>query len=223
MRTIPRRLRQRTLELCFTLALGVLLAVPALTIAQDRGSPEGEWRYQSGDAWGTRYSPLDQVDASNFEDLELQWVWRGDNFSPHPLYLSRSTPSFIDGILYTVAGYRRTVAAIDAKTGETLWMYREPNTKRWEESMRASYGKGVGYAEIDGRGVIYTITPGFFLHALDAKTGEHLEGFGKAVPIPGFPRTGVVDLLADLGHDYDPDKGLPWILATSPARRHRSW
>ena len=220
MRTIPRRLRQRTLELCFTLALGVLLALPALTIAQDRGSPEGEWRYQSGDAWGTRYSPLDQVDASNFEDLEIQWVWRGDNFSPHPLYLSRSTPSFIDGVLYTVAGYRRTVAAIDAKTGETLWMYREPNTKRWEESMRASYGKGVGYAEIDGRGVIYTITPGFFLHALDAKTGEHLEGFGKAVPIPGFPRTGVVDLLADLGHDYDPDKGLPmdigYITSSSP-------
>ena len=74
MRTVPSRLRRRTLEISFTLALGVLVAVPAVAIAQDRGSPEGEWRYQSGDAWGTRYSLLDQVDASNFEDLEIQWV-----------------------------------------------------------------------------------------------------------------------------------------------------
>lgn len=211
---------RRTLDLCFSLALGVLLAVPAVAIAQDRGSPAGEWRYQSGDAWGTRYSPLNQVDASNFEDLEIQWVWRGDNFGPHPLYLSRSTPSYIDGTLYTVAGYRRTVVAMDPKTGETLWTYREPNTKRWEESMRASYGKGVGWAEVDGRYVIYVITPAFFLHAIDAKTGEHLEGFGKPVPIEGFPETGVVDLLADLGHPYDPYEGLPrdlgYITSSSP-------
>ena len=210
-------------------SLGLLLALIAgasvLTpvAAQEpeaRGNPYGEWRYQSGDAWGTRYSPLDRINADNFEDLEVAWVWRGDNFSPHPLYLSRSTPTYIDGVLYTVAGYRRTVAAIDPATGETLWTYREPNTRRWEESMRASYGKGVAYAEIDGRGVIYVITPAFFLHALDAKTGEHLEGFGRPVPIEGFPRTGVVDLLADLGHEYDPYEGIPmevgYITSSSP-------
>ena len=163
---------------------------------------------------------MTQIDSGNFEDIEVAWVWRGDNFSPHPYYLSRSTPSYIDGVLYTVAGYRRTIAAIDPTTGETLWTYREPSTRRWEESMRASYGKGVGYAEIDGRGVIYVITPAFFLHALDAKTGEHLEGFGKPVPIEGFPRTGVVDLLADLGHDYDVYEGIPmengYITSSSP-------
>ena len=202
------------------LALAAFVALPSLSVAQDRGTPDGEWHFQSGDAWGTRYSPLTQIDADNFENLEMQWVWRGDNFSPHPLYLSRSTPSYIDGLLYTVAGYRRTVAAMDPATGETLWTYREPNTKRWEESMRASYGKGVGYGEVDGRGIIYVITPAFFLHALDAKTGEHLEGFGNPVPIPGFPRTGVVDLLADLGHDYDPYEGIPmdvgYITSSSP-------
>ena len=218
MKADLKRFRRWTRVLCFT--LGILLAVPALAFAQERGNPEGEWRYQSGDAWGTRYSPLDQIDASNFEDLEVAWIWRGDNFSPHPLYLSRSTPSYIDGILYTVAGYRRTVAAIDPATGETLWTYREPSTKRWEESMRASYGKGVGYGEVDGQGVIYVITPAFFLHALDAKTGEHLEGFGSRVPIEGFPRTGVVDLLADLGHEYDPFEGIPmevgYITSSSP-------
>ena len=199
----------------------VALTVPVTAQDQgDRGTPYGEWRYQSADAWGTRYSPLDQINENNFGDLEVAWVWRGDNYSPHPYYLSRSTPSYIDGILYTVAGYRRTVAAIDPTTGETLWMYREPTTRRWEESMRASYGKGVGYAEIDGRGIIYIITPAFFLHALDAKTGEHLEGFGKPVPIEGFPSTGVVDLLADLGHEYDVYEGIPmttgYITSSSP-------
>ena len=219
-RADPRRRRRRACPPLATLILGILLAMTALAVAQERGNLRGEWRYQSGDAWGTRYSPLDQINASNFEDLELQWVWRGDNFGPHPLYLSRSTPSYIDGILYTVAGYRRTTAAIDPATGETLWTYREPHTPRWEESMRASYGKGVGYGEIDGRGVIYIITPAFFLHAIDAKTGKHLEGFGSRVPIEGFPETGVVDLLADLGHDYDPESGIPmevgYITSSSP-------
>ena len=219
--TAQHRDRRGWLAPCVALALGSLLVLPAPADAQtERGNPPGEWRYQSGDAWGTRYSPLDQINAENFEDLEVSWVWRGDNFGPHPLYLSRSTPSYIDGILYTVAGYRRTIAAIDPATGETLWTYREPNTRRWEESMRASYGKGVGYTEIDGRGVIYIITPAFFLHALDAKTGEHLEGFGKPVPIEGFPETGVVDLLADLGHEYDPYEGIPmevgYITNSSP-------
>ena len=202
------------------LTLAALLLVPLAAVAQERGTPDGEWWYQSGDAWGTRYSPLTQIDADNFEDLEVAWVWRGDNFSPHPYYLSRSTPSYIDGVLYTVAGYRRTIVAIDPASGETLWTYREPSTKRWEESMRASYGKGVAYAELDGRGVIYVITPAFFLHALDAKTGEHLEGFGGPVGIPGFPETGVVDLLADLGYPYDPENGIPmeigYITSSSP-------
>ena len=215
----PKRLR-RPRELWFTLTVGALLAIPALAVAQERGNPDGEWRYQSGDAWGTRYSPLDQIDASNFEDLEVAWVWRGDNFGPTVNYLSRSTPSYIDGMLITVAGSRRTLVAIDPATGETLWTYREPNTGRWERSMRATYGKGVGYEVVDGRGVIYVITPAFFLHALDAKTGRHVENWGTPVPLEGFPETGVVDLLADLGHPYDPNYGIPreigYITSSSP-------
>ena len=202
-----------------SLVLAGLVAVVGLT-AQQPGTEDGEWRYQSGDAGGTRFSPLDQIDPSNFNDLEVAWVFRGDNFSPHPNYTFKSTPSYIDGTLYTVAGYRRTVVAIDPSSGETLWTYREPNTVRWEQSMRSSYGKGVGHGYVDGRLVIYVITPAFFLHAIDGKTGEHLEGFGTPVPLPGFPKTGVVDLLADLGHDYDPNTGLDpatgYITSSSP-------
>ncbi len=115
---------------CCALALAVLMALPALAVAQERNNPYGEWRYQSADAWGTRYSPVDQVNASNFADLEVAWTWRADNFGPETDYQMKSTPTYIDGMLYTVAGQRRTVVAIDPATGETVWTYREPNTTR---------------------------------------------------------------------------------------------
>jgi glucose dehydrogenase len=166
-----------------------------------------------------RYLPLDHINAANFENLQIAWIWRGDNFGPAVDYVFRSTPIYVDGILYTVAGQRRTVAAIDPKTGETLWAYREPNTTRYERGMRNNYGKGVAYGEVNGRGVIYYTSPAFFLHALDAKTGEHLENWGAHVPIRGFPRSGVIDMLPDLVSDwepwttsglkYDAEKGIP--------------
>ncbi len=213
-----------------SLALALVIGPPAHGTAQDRQNPYGEWRYQSADAWGTRYSPVDQIDASNFGDLEVAWVWSAANFGPTVDYQMKSTPSYVDGVLYTVAGPRRTVVAIDPATGETLWTYREPHTTRWERSMRKNYGKGVAYAEVDGRGVIYTTSPGFFLHALDAKTGRPLEGFGSPVPLDGFPASGVVDMVPPLVADwgpwqewdgpYDPDMGIPrelgYITTSSP-------
>jgi glucose dehydrogenase len=202
-----RSVRQRTLAFTLLLAATASAAVPAAAQLV-RGNPPGEWRYQSGDAWGTRFSPNTQINASNYETLEEAWIWRGDNFGPSPDGVSRATPIYADGLLYTVAGYRRTVAAIDPATGETLWLYREPNTPRWENSPRQNYGRGVAYGEVDGRGVIYVVTPGFFLHALDAKTGRPLEGFGGQIPVDGFPETGVVDMLATLGHPYDAETGI---------------
>ena len=188
--------------------------------AQERGTPEGEWRYWGADASSTRYSPLDQINGDNFEDLEIAWTWRGDNFGPSVDYILRATPIYVNGKLFTVAGRSRTVAAIDPATGETLWTYREPHTTRWERSSRQSYGKAVAYAEVDGRGVIYTVSPAFFLHALDAETGLPLEGFGEPVPLVGFGEDGTVDMLADLGHPFDPDRGIPetlgYITNTSP-------
>jgi glucose dehydrogenase len=189
------------------IAIAVFFSSSPLS-AQDGSTPEGEWRYWGADMSSTRYSPLDQINAENFQDLEVAWVWRGDNFGPTPDYFMRSTPIYADGILYTVAGLRRTVAAIDPATGETLWTFREPYTVRWDRSPRRNYGRGVAYAEVDGRGVIYLVTPGFFLHALDAKTGLPLEGFGGHIPIDGFPETGTVDMLATLGHPYDVETGI---------------
>jgi len=186
------------------------------------GTENGEWRYLGGDAGNTRYSPLNQINASNFSDLEQAWIWRSDNFSPNLDYFSRSTPVFVDGMLYTVATPRRQVIAMDPATGENIWTFREPATIRHQRSPRQAYGKGVAYAKVDGRGVVYITTPGFFLWALDAKTGRPLENWGTAVALDGFDQTGVIDLIPKLvedwgpwqeyvvaGGSYDPDYGIP--------------
>ena len=115
---------------------GGLLSAPTPAAAQESETPAGEWRYIGGDAGHTRYSGLDQITADNFEDLELAWLWRGDNFGPTTLGVSRSTPIYVDGVLYTVAGQRRHVVAIDPATGETLWTHREPHTTRFDRGMR---------------------------------------------------------------------------------------
>jgi quinoprotein glucose dehydrogenase len=198
---------------------GVVLASVTANVAQDRATPTGEWRYIGGNPSHTRYSPLDQINATNFEKLQIAWVWRGDNFGPTVDTVFRSTPLYVDGMLYTVAGARRTVAAIDPATGETLWTYREPDTTRFARGMRNNYGKGVAYGEVNGRSVIFYTSPAFFLHAIDAKTGQHLENWGQRVAIPGFPPSGVIDMLPDLVRDwepwtssglkYDPEKGIP--------------
>ena len=192
-----------------------------VTVTPAPDSDNGQWGYLGGDAAHTRYSSADEITLENFEDLEEAWVWDGASFKAQS---GRSTPSYIDGKLYTVAGPRRYVVSLDAGNGELLWAYGEPKTPRYEYSMRADYGKGVAYAELDGRGVVYISSPAFFLTALDAETGKPLENWGRSVDIEGFPQTGVVDmltdLLSDLPYEHDPYEGMDlkngYITTSSP-------
>ncbi len=191
------------------------------SMANAPDTDDGSWGYLGGSASHTRYSPADEVDLENFEDLEEAWVWDGASFNAAS---GRSTPSYINGKLYTVAGPRRYVVALDPGTGELIWSYGEPRTPRFEYSMRADYGKGIAYAEVDGRGVVYISSPAFFLTALDAETGKPLENWGRPVGVDGFPETGVVDMLtdltADLPYGHDPYEGLDladgYITSSSP-------
>jgi quinoprotein glucose dehydrogenase len=214
--SIPARFLPLTILLVSALSLGTARA-QVLT-----GTEDGEWRYLGGPVGHTRYSPLDQINRNNFEELEQAWIWRSDNFGPNVDFFSRSTPIYVDGVLYTVATPRRQVVAIDPATGENLWTFREPETIRHQRSPRQAYGKGVAYAEVNGRGVIYITTPGFFLWALDAKTGRPLENWGGQFPVGGFPETGSIDLIPHLvedwgpwqdhlvaGGEYDPNYGIP--------------
>ena len=214
--------------------LGLVVVLVALFVAGRPGDAQqkGDWPGINGGDTSTRYSTLDQINASNFNNLKVAWEWNGE--VPPDVVLgdinARSLPIYVDGMLITTSGERRTVVSMDPATGKTLWTFQEPLTPRHEYSMRSNHGKGVSYGRINGRHVIFITTPGFFLHALDAKTGKPLEGWGGAVPVTGFPKTGSVDLLKDLIADwdpwlqaklpYDPAKGLPlelgYITTSSP-------
>ena len=186
-------------------------------------SSEGDWPVITGNLMGQRYSELTQITPANFADLEVAWEYDASHLGS---VNARSIPVYIEdlGLLVNVHSEYRTVVATDAGTGEEVWTYTEPETFRWAYSMRKNHGKGVAYAEVDGQHVVYLISPAFFLHALDAATGRHIEGFGGHVDIEGFPETGVVDLLGPdgLGYEYeDAADGIPleqgYITSSSPA------
>jgi glucose dehydrogenase len=195
------------------LALGLLGAATLVPSAQSpgaqRGTANGEWRTLGGDYGHTRYSPLDQITPANFETLKEAW-----RFSPletvGPM-TARATPSYVGGKLLSVAGARRHVVSIDPTSGKLLWNWVEPETYRSKYSMRSAYGKGVAYGEVNGKGVVYIATPGFFLVALDAETGQPLPNWGRPVGLKSFPQTGVVDMVQDLIRDWD-----PWIRKKQP-------
>ncbi len=210
------------------LALGMLAVAPLAVGAQGPGTENGLWTYLGGDAWHTRYTPSDEITAENFDELTMLWQFNAGSFGPST---PRATPTYTGDKLITVTGDRRHVVALEPTTGELLWSFTEPNTHRHEYSMRKGYGKGVAYAEVNGRGAVFITSPGFFLHALDADTGQPLANWGEPVPLPGFQPTGTVDLVADLiegwgpwerwtGGAYDPNQGIPqeigYITSSSP-------
>jgi len=162
------------------------LALPAQSTAQN-GVQDGQWRVYGGDPGHTRYSSLDQINASNAADLEIVWRWNGRNFGPNPYAQSQTTPLYVDGVLYATMGQRRSVAAIDAGTGETLWTWRNPEgEERLDGAPRVNSGRGVSYwSDGNGDDRIIVFTPGYQLAALDAHTGY---------PVPQFGDDGMVDL-----------------------------
>jgi quinoprotein glucose dehydrogenase len=146
----------------------------------------GDWPSYTGDTRGTRYSPLDQINAGNFNDLEVAWRFKTDNLGTRPEYKLEGTPLVVGGVLYATAGTRRAVIALDAATGEMIWVHRYPEGARGANAPRQLSGRGLAYWT-DGKGdtrILY-VTPGYRLIALDAKTGQ---------PVKSFGRDGIVDL-----------------------------
>ena len=99
-----------------------LFLTAALSLSAQTGAKNGEWRYYGGDLGHTRYSPLDQINASNFNKLEVAWRFKTDNLGPRPEFQFESTPLMVGGVVYSTAGTRRAVVALDAATGELLWV-----------------------------------------------------------------------------------------------------
>ena len=125
-----------------TLILVAAVSVTGLT-GQEQGTADGEWPTYGGNLSNDRYSPLDQITPENFNDMEMAWQFRTDSFGPTPESRFQSTPLMINGVLYTTAGTRRAAVALDATTGELLWMYRLEEGERGETAPRRLSGRGL--------------------------------------------------------------------------------
>jgi quinoprotein glucose dehydrogenase len=148
-------------------------------------STKNEWPTYGGDLGNTRYRPFDQINASNFNQLDVAWRFKTDNMGNRPEYRLEGTPLMVDGVIYATGGTRRDVFALDAATGELMWVHGEHEGERGANAPRGLSGRGLAYWSHgkDAR-ILYT-TPGYRLIALDAKTGQYAKGFGDH---------GVVDL-----------------------------
>jgi len=162
------------------------------------GTSRGEWPTYGGDLASRRYSPLAQVDASNFNTLEIAWRFKTENLGPRPEFQFQATPLMVGGTLYFTAGARRAAVAVDAATGEMKWMHTVDEGPRGAAAPRQLSGRGLSYWT-DGKDArILYVTPGYMLVALDARTGRRLTDFGT---------DGMVDLKKEMDQEMDLIKG----------------
>jgi quinoprotein glucose dehydrogenase len=145
-----------------------------------RGTTAGEWRHYGGDSGGTKYSPLDQINASNVNKLQIAWRWKTSSLGQPPDYNWQATPLMIGDTLYFTAGSNRSAVAVDAASGDTKWTYRHDEGDRGRRAVRTN-NRGLAYwSDAQGNGRVILITPGYQLLALDAKTGKLIPTFGNA-------------------------------------------
>ena len=188
-----------------TLTLAALLLLATLPCAAQTGAENGEWRSYAADTWGTKYAPLDQITAENFDDLELAWTWQSadtllpiDNLlvpaervferleaaNPDLWVTSPSigrlnaTPVMAGGVLYLSTPLYQA-AAVDARTGETLWVYNPRVYEAGSPPLPSPWNhRGVAYWEDGDEALVIWGTGDGFLTAVDARTGLLATGFG---------------------------------------------
>jgi quinoprotein glucose dehydrogenase len=185
---------------CRSLALAIFVAAGLACLSASASAQfhpkDTEWPSYTADLAGTRYRPLDQINASNFSDLEIAWRIKTDNFGDRPEYKLEGTPLMVNGFLYATAGSRRAVIALDPETGELLWIHGEHEGKRGAAAPRQLSGRGLAYWSDGKEERILYITPGFRLICLNAKNG---------VRVPTFGNNGEVDLKLDDDQEISPD------------------
>lgn len=189
------------------LALGLLVNVPAAMSQPGTSINEGDWPFYHGNEFSQRYSPLDQINEDNVGDLELAWRFSTVNFGPTTDYVNPSTPIEIDGVLYANIASTRNVVAVDATTGQVLWLWRPQEGDRFDEAPRKGAGRGVSFWTDGDEARVIDVTPGYQLVSLDAETG---------VPDPDFGENGIVDLFVGLRNADDPRYKYPDIGISAP-------
>jgi quinoprotein glucose dehydrogenase len=198
-----------------TAASALVLAIDPAALAApmqdaDAPPPDTEWRSYAADKANTRYSPLDQINADNFNDLEIAWSVKTDVFGARKEYQFEPTPLLVKGRLFLPAGSRRDCVALDAATGELLWMHRVDEGQRALNSPRQLSGHGVSYWTDGTMERILYVTIGYQLVSLDANTG---------IPDPNFGTNGIVDLKKDFDQELDVDTADVGLHATPMVAR----
>jgi quinoprotein glucose dehydrogenase len=157
---------------------------------------DGEWPTYGADLACSRYRPLDQINASNFSTLEVAWRFKTDSLGNRPEYKLEGTPLMVNGVVYATAGSRRAAIALDAATGELLWVHGEHEGARGAAAPRQLSGRGLAYWSDGKQERILYVTPGYLLIALDTKTGQ---------PVSSFGNNGAVDLKLEDDQTILPD------------------
>ncbi len=189
-------------------ALAVLAGLVALAGFRISGqssmpSPKnGDWTHYTADVSGSRYIPLDQINGANFNQLEVAWRFKTDNLGTRPEYKLEGTPLAVKGVVYATGGTRRSVVALDGATGELRWAYSLREGARAVNAPRQLSGRGLSYWTDGKEERVLYVTTGYRLVALDAKTGQPVQSFGKG---------GIVDLkegaVIGTGQQIDLDTG----------------
>ena len=191
---------------------GIALAMPAALHAQAmpgalpesaKALSQGEWPAYAGTYAAARYSPLTQINRDNAKNLRVAWRWKSPDMVVRaerpeigPSFANESTPLMVGGVLYTSTSLSQ-VAAIDAATGETRWVF-DPKIYENGLGMPANNGwlhRGVAYWRNGDDERIIMLTAFAQMYSLDATTGK---------PVAGFGEDGRVDLAQGLRIPVDP-------------------
>ena len=195
-------------------AVCAVVSLTSVRVTAQVSTASGEWPTYGGDLGHTRYAPLDQIDGSNFTELEVAWRFKTDNLGPQPEFKLEGTPLMVGGVLYATGGTRRSVVALDAGTGELKWVHSEDEGERAVVAPRLLSGRGLSYWTDGTDERILYITLGFRLVALDAATGMR---------VPSFGADGVIDLkmaaVYGEGRRIDPVTGEIGLHATPTVAR----
>ncbi|MCP5358237.1 MAG: PQQ-binding-like beta-propeller repeat protein [Pseudomonadales bacterium] len=180
----------------------------SLAMAQTGTSVEqGDWPIYHGSFFSQRYSPLDQINAENVASLRMAWNFSTEKFGPSADFTNPSTPLEVDGVLYANIASTRNVIALDATSGQVLWLWRPQEGQRYSTAPRKGAGRGVAFWRNGDKKRIFDITPGYHLVSLDAETG---------IPDANFGNDGIVDLMVGLRNAEDPRFGDVDIGASAP-------
>lgn len=176
-----------------------VFGIATVELPAQQGAAGGQWHHYGAGRGHSRYSPLNQINRDNVSRLEIAWRWQSVD---GPIAEAnrrlregqfKATPLMIDGVLYTSTSFSQ-VAAIDAGTGETLWVYDPQSYKRPRPTNTGFQHRGLEFWTDGDDERLIIATGGRQLIAVNAKTGK---------PYPDFGIDGQVDLTKGLGREIN--------------------